>query len=375
MHTGLSLIFQNLDEVDDRDVYSAELDLALRAEETGFDSVWVPEHHFTNYELTPDVPQLLSWLAGQTTRIKLGTDVTVLPWHDPVRVAEKFSLLDHLSGGRALLGIGRGLGPLEFDGFRVDMNQSTELFAEYTEAIVNALENGYIEYDGDVYKQPRVDIRPRPFKSFKNRTFASAISPSSVALMARLGIGLAVIPQKPWDRIETELADYRERYAELNGEPPPKPFLGIFVAVHEDPAVAQRMRETYLQRYARSSVVHYEFDNPAFGEIRGYEYYGALAKNIEREGVEKFNNVLADFQVWGTPDQVVEQLLGMVDRTHAGALVAFLSYGGMSADVARANYDLFAAEVLPALKSKDVGGDFGVLDDSPEGLRPAAAHV
>jgi alkanesulfonate monooxygenase SsuD/methylene tetrahydromethanopterin reductase-like flavin-dependent oxidoreductase (luciferase family) len=365
MHTGLSLTFQNLDEVDDREVYRYELDLALRAEEVGFDSVWVPEHHFSHYEMTPDVPLLLAWLAGQTSTIRLGTDVTVLPWQDPVRVAERFSVLDHLSGGRALFGIGRGLGPMEFEGFRVDMNESVDLFAEYTEAIVGALEEGYMEYDGEVFTQPRVEIRPRPFRSFRDRTFASAVSPSSVELMARLGIGLAVIPQKPWDRIEQELADYRVHYAEINGGPAPKPFLGIFVAVDKDPAVARRMRETYIQRYARSSVDHYEFDNPDFGKIRGYEYYGALSKNIAREGVDKFNSVLADFQVWGTPEEVIAELEGMVDRTHAGAVVAFLSYGGMPPEVASANYELFASEVLPALKEKDVGGDIGVLDDSP----------
>jgi alkanesulfonate monooxygenase SsuD/methylene tetrahydromethanopterin reductase-like flavin-dependent oxidoreductase (luciferase family) len=125
------------------------------------------------------------------------------------------------------------------------------------------------------------------------------------------------------------------------------------------------MRETNIQRYARSSVDHYEFDNPDFGKIRGYEYYGALSKNIAREGVDKFNSVLADFQVWGTPEEVIAELEGMVDRTHAGAVVAFLSYGGMPPEVSTANYELFASEVLPALKEKDVGGDIGVLDDSP----------
>src|SRR5215207_7550028 len=121
MHTGLSLVFQNLDgHLSDAEVYRHELGLAARAEEVGFDSVWTPEHHFSDYQLTPNVPQFLSWVAGQTTRVKLGTMVTVLPWHDPVRVTENFSLLDHLSGGRAMLGLGRGLGRIGFDGFRVE---------------------------------------------------------------------------------------------------------------------------------------------------------------------------------------------------------------------------------------------------------------
>ena len=79
---------------------------------------------------------LLSWVAAQTTRVKLGTMVTVLPWHDPVRVAESFAVLDHLSDGRAILGLGRGLGRVEFDGFRLEMGESRQRFTEYTEAIL-----------------------------------------------------------------------------------------------------------------------------------------------------------------------------------------------------------------------------------------------
>src|SRR5258706_10521257 len=191
MHSGLSLIFQNLDgKMSDAEMFRHELALAARAEEAGFDSVWTPEHHFSDYQLTPNVPQFLAWVAGQTKRVKLGTMVTVLPWHDPVRVAENFVLLDHLSEGRAILGLGRGLGRIEFNGFRAKMNESRRRFVEYTEAILAGLETGVMEYDGELYKQPRVKIRPAPHASFRGRTFASAISPSSIDLMARLGVGL-----------------------------------------------------------------------------------------------------------------------------------------------------------------------------------------
>src|SRR5215204_2015908 len=217
MHAGLGLAFQNLDgHMTDAEMYRHELALADRAEDSGFDSVWTPEHHFDDYVLTPNVTQFLSWLAGRTTTVRLGTMVTVLPWHDPVRVAESFSLLDHLSSGRAVLGIGRGLGRIEFDGFRLEMGESRQRFTEYTAAIVQALERGYIEFDGRLYHQPRTEIRPRPLASFAGRTFASAISPQSMDLMAELGVGLMVIAQKPWETVEEEMATYRRRYREIN---------------------------------------------------------------------------------------------------------------------------------------------------------------
>jgi alkanesulfonate monooxygenase SsuD/methylene tetrahydromethanopterin reductase-like flavin-dependent oxidoreductase (luciferase family) len=361
MHTGLSLAFQNLDStMSDAEMFRHELALAARAEESGFDSVWTPEHHFSGYMVTPNVPQFLAWVAGQTTRVKLGTMVTVLPWHDPVRVVENFTLLDHLSGGRSVLGIGRGLGRVEFDGFRLQMSESRRRFTEYTKAILNGLETGILEYDGELYKQPPTTIRPQPFASFRNRTFASAISPSSIDLMAQLGVGLMVVAQKPWEMVESELADYRDRFCELNGTEAPKPILCVFVGVSNDNDIAQRMRDEYIQNYARSTTEHYEFANIAFADIEGYEYYAALANNIAKHGMEKFCGFLGDLQIWGTPEQVTEKLLDHVRRTDAGAVLANFSYGRMPHDQAKANFDLFAREVLPLLHAHDVGGEIGV---------------
>jgi alkanesulfonate monooxygenase SsuD/methylene tetrahydromethanopterin reductase-like flavin-dependent oxidoreductase (luciferase family) len=370
VHIGFGPQFANLDgQLSDLEAYQRDLELAARAEEVGFDSVLTSEHHFSDYQLTSQLLMFLSWVAGQTERVRLGTMVTVLPWHDPVRVAESFSVLDHLSGGRAILGIGRGLGAVEFDGFRVRMGESRRRFAEYTPAILNALESGYIESDGELYQQPRTPIRPRPFKTFKGRTFASAVSPQSMELMAQLGVGIMVIAQKPWETAEAELVEYRRRYLELNGFEAPKPILVVVAGVTKTRAEADRVRELYLQRWARSTVDHYQFDNTGFAEIEGYEYYGALANNIAKHGLDNFCGFLADLQVWGTPDEVTEKLLDYVKRTDAGGLVVPLSFGGMPPAETRANFDLFAAEVLPELKRHDVGGDIGVTYD----VQPAEA--
>ena len=133
------------------------------------------------------------------------------------------------------------------------------------------------------------------------------------------------------------MAEYRTRFRQLNGEEASKPILCVFVGVHHDPAEAQRMRDVYLQRYCRSTVEHYEFDNVGFADIEGYEYYAGLAKNIQKHGLEKFNGYLADLQVWGTPQQVVAKLLEYVERCDAGGVLATLSFGGMPPDQAAAN--------------------------------------
>ncbi len=171
MKVGGAVIFQNPhNQLSDREVYQHDLKIGDMYEPLGFDSIWSVEHHFDDYTMCPDVLQFLSYYAGRTKTIELGSMVVVLPWHDPVRVAEQVSVIDHQSNGRMLLGFGRGLARIEYDGFRVNMGESRERFVEYAEMIIQGLEKGYCEYDGKYLKQPRVDIRPKPFKSFKGRT-------------------------------------------------------------------------------------------------------------------------------------------------------------------------------------------------------------
>ena len=90
MHVGLATVFQNPQKHrSDYDVYRNELRLADQAEPLGFESIWGVEHHFTDYTMCPDVLQFLTYMAGRTTRARLGSMVVVLPWHDPLRVAER----------------------------------------------------------------------------------------------------------------------------------------------------------------------------------------------------------------------------------------------------------------------------------------------
>src|SRR5436190_9754572 len=210
MHVGMASIFQNPGrKISDRDVYREELRLAELAEPLGLDSIWSVEHHFTDYTMCPDVLQFLTYMAGRTQRVSLGSMVVVLPWHDPLRVAEEVSMLDAISDGRMILGLGRGAGKVEFEGFRLSMDESRQRFVESAEMLLQGLETGWCEYDGTFIKQPRAAIRPAPFKSFRGRTYAAAVSPDSLPIMARLGIGILIIPQKPWHEVAKELHTYR----------------------------------------------------------------------------------------------------------------------------------------------------------------------
>ena len=309
--------------------------------------------------MCPNVAQFLTFMAARTTRVKLGSMVMVLPWHDPVRLAEEVSVLDNLSGGRAVLGIGRGLGRVEFRGFRVAMGEARGRFTEHAQAILQGLETGYIEFAGELYRQPRVAIRPAPIRSFHDRTYAASVSPQSLEIMCRLGVGLLIIAQKPWETTLSELADYRRRFVEVNGRAAPKPIIASFIAVDEDEAVARDLFEKYIRGYARSAVDHYEFHNEGLADIPGYEYYGKLASNIRKHGLDSFVNFLAELQVWGTPEQVFNKLAEHQRRADIGGLIGAFSFGGMPHEAARRNITLFAERVLPRLQAIDSGCDIG----------------
>src|SRR5262250_2185233 len=224
MQVGMAAVFQNPGRARrDFDVYRDDLRLADLVEPLGFDSIWSVEHHFTDYTMCPDVLQFLTYMAGRTTRVTLGSMVVVLPWHDPMRVAEEVSMLDNICGGRFILGLGRGAAKVEFEGFRAAMGESRERFVECARMILEGLEKGYCEFDGQFVSQPRADIRPAPFKSFRGRTYAAAVSPESMKIMAELGVGILIIPQKPWPEVAKELTEYHTLYRQINGVEPPRP--------------------------------------------------------------------------------------------------------------------------------------------------------
>lgn len=351
MKVGGAVIFQNpLNQRSDYEVYQRELKIGDMYEPLGFDSIWSVEHHFDDYTMCPDVLQFLSYFAGRTRNIELGSMVVVLPWHDPIRVAEQVAVVDHQSNGRMLLGLGRGLARIEFDGFRVSLDESRERFVEYAEMILEGLEKGYCEFDGKYLKQPRRDIRPKPFKSFKGRTYAAAVSPESSRIMARLGIGILIIPQKPWEAVAQELSEYRQIYKQMNsGEPLPTIAAG-WVFCDENPDRAREMAVKYIGGYWQTALRHYEMASEHFGKAKGYEYYQQMAKVLEGSGKDASTEYFLNLQVWGTPEMCFDKINEIRRRVNANHFTGVFSYAGMPWEDAERNVSLFAREVMPELK-------------------------
>jgi alkanesulfonate monooxygenase SsuD/methylene tetrahydromethanopterin reductase-like flavin-dependent oxidoreductase (luciferase family) len=352
MHVGMAVIFQGEGEGrTDRNVYRNELRFADLAEPLGFESIWGVEHHFTDYTMCPDVLQFLTYCAGRTKHIQLGSMVVVLPWHDPMRVVEQVVMLDHMSNGRVVFGIGRGLGRVEFGGFGVNQEESRERFIESAQMILAGLERGVCEYDGKFVKQARREVRPRPFKSFRGRTYAAAVSPESSAIMAKLGIGILIIPQKPWDIVAQELNDYRRVFHEVNGTDAPPPICSGWTLCDENADRARELAYRYIGGYWNTVVKHYEILGDHLTKMKGYESYGKMQEMASAPGgIEALTEFFVNLQVWGTPEQCYEKILDIQRRTGAEAYTAVFSYAGMPYDIAEASMRLFASEVMPELR-------------------------
>jgi len=351
MQVGMAAVFQNPGRARrDFDVYRDDLRLADLVEPLGFDSIWSVEHHFTDYTMCPDVLQFLTYMAGRTTRVSLGSMVVVLPWHDPMRVAEEVSMLDNICGGRFILGLGRGAAKVEFEGFRAAMGESRERFVEYARMILEGLEKGYCEFDGQFVSQPRADIRPAPFKSFRGRTYAAAVSPESMKIMAELGVGILIIPQKPWPEVAKELTEYHALYRQINGAEPPPPISAGWTFCDPDPDRAREQARRWIGGYFRSVLDHYRFGDDHMKTTKGYEYYAKMTDKIHTYGDEKVIDFFVDLQVWGTPEQCYDKILDVRRRVGHDHFVGVFSYAGMPAAEAERNMRLFAAEVMPELQ-------------------------
>ncbi len=352
MDVSLQLIFQNYGGAlpDDRHV-AAETEIALMAEPLGFDKVFVVEHHFTDYAACPDNAQFLSYLAARTERVKLGTGAFILPWNTPLRVAEKIVLLDHLSGGRAVLGLGRGLARREYDGFGHGMAEAPDRCDEAARMVLDATDRGWIAGDGPYYPQARTDIRPRPLRGFRDRLYAIGMSPESVEQAARLGARLAIFSQVPWETwADTSLATYRKVYRETHDRPAPPPLTCDLLYCAANDADAEATARVHMPEYYLSVLDHYELLTKKFEGVRGYEMYARASEVLSAVGKEDQAHGYLHVQTWGSPKTLVEKLRRRREIIGDFELAVIARYGAISADKAKASMDLFGREVIPELR-------------------------
>ena len=332
-------------------MWDEELRLADLASDLGFDCLWSAEHHFNDYSFVPDNLHLMTHLAAKYPNIDVGTAAVILPWHDPLRVAENAAVLDLLSNGRLRLGFGRGLARREFETFRLSMDESRGRFDEAAPMIVEALKTGFIEGDGPFYRQPRTELRPRPQHSFDGRIYAVASSEDSIVSAAKLGAHIVMFADRPWEMRMPMIDRGRALHREFHGTEPPNVMLTEFVICGTDLAQCEEEARQYQGKFVESNFYHYEFLGEHFKAVKGYDSYQQKAEIARAGGHEGAVDGFMKAASWGTPDKILRgleerrELLGEFEWN-----VSF-RFGGTPYDVAERGLKLFAKEVLPVLKS------------------------
>jgi alkanesulfonate monooxygenase SsuD/methylene tetrahydromethanopterin reductase-like flavin-dependent oxidoreductase (luciferase family) len=163
---------------------------AVAAEEAGFDEVWVAEHHFMSYGVCPSAITAAGYLLGATSRIVIGTAVSVLSTVHPVALAEQAALLDQLSGGRFHLGVGRGGPWIDLQVFGNDLNGYRHGTEESLNLLLAALTGPHVTAEGPRFRFPAVGLVPRPWTRPHPPVTLAATTPETVRLAAQRGLPL-----------------------------------------------------------------------------------------------------------------------------------------------------------------------------------------
>jgi alkanesulfonate monooxygenase SsuD/methylene tetrahydromethanopterin reductase-like flavin-dependent oxidoreductase (luciferase family) len=341
--------------IPDAQIYQEQFHIGKLVEPLGFDSLWTVEHHFTPYTMVNNPTQFLAYFAGQTSRIDMGTMVVVLPWHDPIMVAEGYVALDHMLNGRGLkIGLGRGLGLREYQGHRVPMEESRERFSESLHVLRDALTNEWFSFEGEHYSIPRTSLRPRPRpgNTLLESMYIAWGSPQSMPVAAHENCKPLFIPQRLWEDHKNELGEYNRIRVEEHGWSPERPTVVCWVYCAETDAEAEEGARQYLPEYGDSALRHYQFLGEHLQGLKGYEYYAQMAKlraNLP-EGTDMAGIYLQN-NVWGSPKTCLEKLERINNMMGADDFVAVFSYGGMPVDKAEKSMRLFAEKVLPTTQA------------------------
>ena len=227
------------------------LEQCVYAEELGFHSVWVPEHHFGMFGVLPSPSAFLCHVAARTERVKLAPGTVVLPLNHPVRVAEEFALLDVLSNGRAVLSAGRGYDAREYEAFGADFTTSQEHFFEGMDIIKKAWTQESFSHEGKHYQVPEVSITPRPVQQPFPPTYVACFSQPTLMYAARNGFDCIFAPfaaTMMYGSVQAAVAEFKNEAAKA-GYPNSQAMCSYFCNVTYDEVETLRTKERLLKYF------------------------------------------------------------------------------------------------------------------------------
>jgi alkanesulfonate monooxygenase SsuD/methylene tetrahydromethanopterin reductase-like flavin-dependent oxidoreductase (luciferase family) len=170
------------------------IDIAQAAEDLGFEGIGFPEHHFFNYICNPSSLHYANLIASKTTRLKVQTGVIVLPYYNPLALAEEISLVDHMSAGRLEIGVARGANKFEYDRLGIDWRNSRAMYEEALDILQRAWSEDNITHDGKFWSFPETTAIPKPYRKNGPKLWATAQSEQGVTTAGAKGQNMMTSP-------------------------------------------------------------------------------------------------------------------------------------------------------------------------------------
>jgi alkanesulfonate monooxygenase SsuD/methylene tetrahydromethanopterin reductase-like flavin-dependent oxidoreductase (luciferase family) len=321
------------EQASDSRIYSDYVDYICEAEQLGYASVFLVEHHFTGFGQISATLNFLTYLAAKTSTIRLGTAVLVLPWHNPALLAEQAATLDLLSNGRFDFGIGKGYRWGEFHGFCMPMQEAEERYNETVAFLRKAWTTpGRFSHHGKFWHYDDIVVEPSPVQKPHPPFWVGAASPASIRAAAEQGYNLLLGQAGSPEVVAEGISVYR-RAVEAQGRVYDPTMVGITRALHiamnaEEREAAHQLRMKFLRNVQALSLSP-TGESPTLGRPR---------RALGEEEMRRANESDA---LLGPPDEIIARL----KRLEAGGVdyVMVIDVGG-----SREHLRLFAKEVMPA---------------------------
>lgn len=355
---GLFLTTAQIPGLSQEDVFDNSVHYAQLGEELGFESAWALEHHFTRYGLCGDPLVMAGYLLGKTTTLKVGTAVSVLPLYHPVHLAERVALLDQLSNGRFLFGIGRGGFIKDFEVFKQQPEKSHLIMREWIGIIMEAMkENSVVERDNDLISFPAVPVYPTPRTPDGPPVYVVCESSSSTEWVASQGLPMMMSWWLEKEAMRAQVDLYNE-VSQAHGHDPE----GIDHIISCVASVGDSREQARAAIHANFDWFRRTGQQAAFKvqQLRKMPNYADLLRkweefalehdgDIDRANRQHTENVL-NLNVIGTPQQCIDHLGTLMEVTGVRHVLAGFEGHGQRGPVSD-NMRRFAEEVMPVLNA------------------------
>lgn len=325
-------------------IFAEAVEQIQYAEELGFASVWLAEHHFTRFGICPLALPFAHYVAAKTNVIRIGTGVSVLTFQNPVFLAEEAAMLDVLSNGRLDFGVGRGQVVYEYGNLNIDYESRTQRFMEIVDIILGLWSTPGFTYHGEYYQVTDMTIAPTPMqKPHPPMYLAVSKTPASVDVAIERGLPVMTGANTPDDDVLGIRRVYEERCTAA-GVPPSLEEMPFFRLAY----VAENAKQA--REDPRKALTWVRDLNGLRRTLKGgSEIYMDLEhwRNTRREEPPSYESQLKNTAYFGSPDEMGDWLRTLQQDYQVEYFGANMSFGTLSHKKVMASMELFAKEVMP----------------------------